>query len=83
MLIHAQVYDILQCIQYGEDADQIGIGQLLTNHSFNSAFPLHDVSHALSLYVYSMCSSRAHIFVQVEKKLTMKDKLVKNIISKF
>lgn len=49
--VYAQVYDILQHIQYGEDADQVGIAQLLCNNSFSNAFPLHDVSHTLYCYI--------------------------------
>ncbi|XP_065912183.1 anoctamin-7-like [Dysidea avara] len=36
------VRDILQSIQYGKDEDQVGIGRLISNHSFSKGFPLHD-----------------------------------------
>lgn len=51
-VIHTQVYDILQRIQYAKGSDQIGLGRLLGNRSFNNAFPLHDVSHLLLLWLY-------------------------------
>lgn len=50
ILIHVQVYDILQRIQYAKESDQVGIARLLGNRSFNNAFPMHDVSSVL-MYV--------------------------------
>lgn len=53
-VIHVQVYDILQHIQYANDADQVGIARLLGNRSFNNAFPMHDVSRCvITIYVYA------------------------------
>ena len=43
MYIISKVYDILQRIKYSKGGDQVGIGRLLGNRSFNNAFPLHDV----------------------------------------
>ena len=43
VFIISQVYDILQRIKYSKGDDQVGIGRLLGNRSFNNAFPLHDV----------------------------------------
>ena len=49
-----QVYDILQRIKYSKAHDQVGIGRLLGNRSFNNAFPLHDVSYTV-LCVSILC----------------------------
>ena len=47
IMIRVQVHNTLQRIQYGAGSDQIGIGRLLANRCFNSAFPLHDVSYGV------------------------------------
>jgi len=38
-----KVYQILQTVTYGDEADEMGLNNLLHDKIFTEAFPLHEV----------------------------------------